>query len=104
MEKNLKIKLQEKVENSNGTEFQKLVWLELLEIPFGKVISYKQLAEKIGKPKAIRAVANAVGANPFAPDIPCHRVISQNGSIGGYSGEGGIEYKRKLLDEEGVQI
>lgn len=88
--------------NLTGTEFQKKVWRALLEIPRGKTITYKELAKKIGKPKAIRAVANAVGANPCAPQIPCHRVVRSDGSLGGYSGKCGIEGKRKLLRREGV--
>jgi len=104
MENEQKIILKKLVEASDGTKFQKLVWLALLEIPQGSIITYNQLAEKIGRPKAIRAVANAVGANPFAPEVPCHRVVAQNGKIGGYSGVGGIEGKRKLLNEEGIQI
>lgn len=87
-----------------GTPFQKSVWHALLKIPKGKTISYKELANKIGKPKAIRAVANAVGANPCAPLIPCHRVLGSNGALGGYSGKGGIKTKIKLLKKEGIKI
>jgi methylated-DNA-[protein]-cysteine S-methyltransferase len=92
------------IEKLEGTPFQKKVWQALTKIPKGQTITYKDLAKKIGKPKAIRAVANAVGANPCAPVIPCHRVIGSNGSLGGYSGKGGIKTKLKLLKAEGVNI
>ena len=87
-----------------GTEFQKKVWETLKTIPQGRVITYKELAIMIGKPKAIRAVANAVGKNPYAPQVPCHRVIRSDGKIGGYSGVGGVQTKLKLLKNEGVDI
>jgi methylated-DNA-[protein]-cysteine S-methyltransferase len=87
-----------------GTEFQKKVWEALTRISKGKTITYKDLAKKIGRPKAIRAVANAVGANPCAPEIPCHRVIRSDGTLGGYSGKGGIRTKRILLSKEGVVV
>src|SRR5688572_14945027 len=92
------------VEKLNGTPFQKKVWKALLGIPKGKTLTYKELAKSIGKPRAIRAVANAVGANPMCPDIPCHRVIRSDGTLGGYSGKGGIKTKLKLLKKEGVTI
>ena len=76
-----------------GTDFQKLVWNEVLTIPFGEVRSYKQIAQAIDRPLSYRAVANACASNPYAPEVPCHRVICNNGSIGGYSGEGGIARK-----------
>jgi methylated-DNA-[protein]-cysteine S-methyltransferase len=79
----------------SGTPFQESVWKALREIPFGKTISYKQLAVMIRNPKAVRAVGSANGKNPIAIIIPCHRVIAADGSIGGYSG--GIENKEKLL-------
>ncbi|MDR2268928.1 MAG: MGMT family protein [Rickettsiales bacterium] len=88
------------VDELDGTEFQKSVWRELLNIPRGTVISYAELARRVGRPKAVRAVANAVGKNPRAPAIPCHRVIRCDGTLGGYSGKGGIETKRKLLMAE----
>jgi methylated-DNA-[protein]-cysteine S-methyltransferase len=87
-----------------GTPFQKSVWSALTKIPKGKTLTYKELAKKIGKPKAVRAVANAVGANPCAPSIPCHRVIRSDGTLGGYSGVGGVKTKRALLIGEGVDI
>ena len=85
----------------NGTEFQKRVWVELTKIKKGTVITYKELAKKIGRPLAVRAVANAVGMNPCAPEIPCHRVVRSDGSLGGYSGKGGVKTKIKLLRQEG---
>ena len=82
-----------------GTPFQKKVWIELTKIPYGKTISYLELAKRIGRPKSVRAVANAVGANPLPIQIPCHRVIASNGTIGGYSL--GVKMKIKLLKLEG---
>ena len=87
-----------------GTEFQLKVWNALKKIPTGEVWTYTQLAQFIGHPNSQRAVANACGANPYPIVIPCHRVIRSDGSIGGYSGEGGVETKRKLLIEEGVTV
>jgi len=87
-----------------GTAFQKKVWKALLGIKKGKTVTYKGLAKKIGRPKAVRAVANAVGANPMLINIPCHRVVRSDGSLGGYSGKGGIKAKRALLLKEGVNL
>lgn len=84
-----------------GTSFQKLVWMELLSIPEGEIRTYKQIAVAIGKPNSSRAVANACAANPYSPAVPCHRVIRSDGRIGGYSGNGGIEGKRMMLEQEG---
>ena len=86
----------------NGTPFQKKVWQAISKIPKGKTLTYKELATKIGQPKAIRAVANAVGANPLVVQIPCHRVVRSDGTLGGYSGRGGVKTKLKLLREEGI--
>ena len=87
-----------------GTKFQIKVWKYLRSIPKGHVRTYSQVAKAINKPKAVRAVANAIGKNPYAPEIPCHRVIRSDGSLGGYSGKGGINTKRKLLKLEGVLL
>jgi methylated-DNA-[protein]-cysteine S-methyltransferase len=87
-----------------GTKFQLKVWNYLKKIPRGKVTSYLEVAKAIGKPKAFRAVANAVGKNPYPPLIPCHRVIRSDGSLGGYSGKGGIKEKRRLLLKEKVKL
>ena len=87
-----------------GTHFQLKVWNYLKRIPKGKVKSYLEVAKAIGKPKAFRAVANAVGKNPYPPKIPCHRVIRSDGNLGGYSGKGGINEKKRLLKLENVII
>jgi len=87
-----------------GTKFQKKVWNYLKTIRKGTVKSYKQVAIAINRPKSARAVANAVGKNPFAPKIPCHRVIRSDGSLGGYSGKGGLKTKKLLLKREGIII
>ena len=87
-----------------GTEFQLKVWSYVKKIPRGNVKTYSQVAKAIGKPLAVRAVANAIGKNPNAPQIPCHRVIRSDGSLGGYSGKGGIKTKRLLLKKEGISL
>ena len=87
-----------------GTKFQKKVWNYLKTIRKGTVKSYKQIAIAINRPKSARAVANAVGKNPFAPKIPCHRVIRSDGSLGGYSGKGGVKTKKILLKREGIIV
>ena len=84
--------------NPSGTEFQKKVWQELLQIPFGKTCSYLDLSKKLGDVKAIRAVAAANGKNPLWIVIPCHRVIGSDGSLTGYAG--GLWRKKWLLEHE----
>ena len=86
----------------NGTKFQISVWKEIKKIPKGQTKTYKDIAVALKKPKSSRAVANACGKNPLLIEIPCHRVIRSDGKLGGYSGKGGIEQKRKLLKEEGA--
>lgn len=81
-----------------GTAFQKRVWDELLRIPYGTTVSYGTMAQGMGMPKAVRAVANANGANPISIIAPCHRVIGSNGTLTGYGG--GLEAKRFLLELE----
>lgn len=81
-----------------GSDFQKRVWQELYSIPFGRTISYKELSQKIGVPKAVRAVANALGANSISIFLPCHRVIGSNNSFTGYAG--GLIVKQRLLELE----
>lgn len=81
-----------------GTEFQKKVWNALLEIPYGETMSYKKIAEKIGNPKACRAVGMANHNNPIAIIVPCHRVIGSNRKLVGYAG--GLDIKQKLLEIE----
>ena len=87
-----------------GTKFQKKVWNYLKTIRKGTVKTYKQVAIGINRPKSARAVANAVGKNPSAPKIPCHRVIRSDGSLGGYSGKGGVKTKKLLLKREGIIV
>ena len=87
-----------------GTAFQILVWKEIEKIPYGETRTYKELALAIGRPKSARAVANACGKNPYSPTIPCHRVIRSDGKLGGYSGKGGINTKKKLLKLEGFKF
>ncbi len=82
-----------------GSELRHQVWEELQKIPYGTTISYSELARRIGRPTAIRAVASAVGANPLSIFIPCHRVIGHDGSLTGYAG--GLEVKRRLIELEG---
>ena len=87
-----------------GTKFQLKVWKYLTTIPKGSVKTYKQVAIAIKNPKAARAVANACAKNPYAPRIPCHRVIRTDGGLGGYSRRGGVRQKLKLLRSEKVSI
>ncbi|AWM92473.1 cysteine methyltransferase [Pseudomonas sp. 31-12] len=81
-----------------GSVFQRRVWEILRQIPLGETASYRDIAQRLGKPGAFRAVANACGANPVAVIVPCHRVLRQDGSLGGY--RWGLERKRQLLDRE----
>lgn len=83
-----------------GTPFQKDVWLAVGEIPYGKTISYAELATMVGRPTAFRAVGQANGSNPIPIVLPCHRVLASGGGIGGYGG--GLDMKRQLLALEGV--
>ena len=87
-----------------GTKFQLKVWKYLKKIPRGSVKTYSEVAKAIGIPLAVRAVANAIGKNPYPPKVPCHRVIRSDGSLGGYSGVGGIKTKKKLLKKEGIIV
>uniref|UniRef100_A0A7C1FHU8 Methylated-DNA--[protein]-cysteine S-methyltransferase n=1 Tax=Caldilinea aerophila TaxID=133453 RepID=A0A7C1FHU8_9CHLR len=81
-----------------GTAFQRRVWAALREVPAGEVVSYAELAARIGKPSAVRAVAGACAANHLAVAIPCHRVVRKNGDLSGY--RWGVERKRRLLEKE----
>ena len=81
-----------------GTPFQQRVWAELTQIPFGETISYAELARRVGKPSASRAVGAANGRNPISIIVPCHRVIAADGKLTGYGG--GLDNKRRLLDWE----
>ena len=87
-----------------GTNFQKKVWKYLKTIPKGKVKTYKQVAIGINRPRSARAVANACSKNPYAPKVPCHRVIRSDGRLGGYSAPGGLKAKKKLLKNEGFLL
>jgi len=82
----------------DGTEFQKQVWHALQNIPYGQTMTYANVAAQIGKPKAVRAVGTAVGRNPLCIIVPCHRVITSSGGLGGYVA--GLQRKRYLLDLE----
>ena len=86
----------------SGTPFQLAVWKAIAKVPFGKTISYGEIAAGIGKPLASRAVGAAVGANPTPLLVGCHRVLGSNGSITGYSGGQGIKTKKLLLEHEGI--
>lgn len=86
-----------------ATEFQRRVWEALKLIPEGRVTSYAEVAKYLGT-GAVRAVGTAVGKNPYAPQIPCHRVVRADGRVGRYSGEGGVEKKIALLEKEGVFV
>ena len=88
----------------SGTDFQIRVWQELRKIPKGQVITYTELAKRIGRPRAVRAVANACGANPLLVIVPCHRVLRSDGSLGGFSAPGGVKRKAQLLRQEGYKF
>lgn len=85
-----------------STPFQRKVYEALLRIPKGQVRTYAQVARMIGRPRAARAVGQALKRNRWAPKIPCHRVVASNGTLGGYSGPGGLRAKRRLLRRENV--
>lgn len=86
----------------SGTAFQRDVWQALADIPFGRSISYAQHAQKLGKPKALRAVGAAIGRNPVSIIVPCHRVLGSSGAVTGYAG--GLERKCFLLALEGIPL
>lgn len=86
--------------NLQGTPFQKEVWEALLQIPFGKTTCYSEIANRVNRPKAVRAVGGAIGANPILIAIPCHRIIGKNGKLTGFSA--GIPLKKALLQIENV--
>ncbi|MCF7811501.1 methylated-DNA--[protein]-cysteine S-methyltransferase [bacterium] len=86
----------------DGSDFYKKVWKELVKVPFGKTISYGELASKAGSPRAARAVGSAMANNPIPILIPCHRVITPDGRLGGFGG--GLDMKRWLLKHEGIEI
>lgn len=88
--------------DARGTEFQKKVWQELVQIPYGQTISYGELAARIGNPKACRAVGMANAKNPIAIIVPCHRVIGKDGSLTGFGG--GLDIKARLLELERTHL
>lgn len=85
-----------------GNYFERSVWLALMKIPYGRTVTYQWVADKIGKPKAARAVGSAIGRNPITRWVPCHRVVRSDGGLGGYAY--GVEIKQKLLASEMPQI
>lgn len=85
-------------------KFYQAVWTACAEIPKGEVRTYGWIAQRIGKPQAARAVGMALGKNPFAPTVPCHRVVGADGRLTGYSGAGGIAQKRRMLLAEGALL
>lgn len=87
---------------ADKTDFERDVLLTAFEIPKGKVSTYKRMAEKIGKPRAYRAVGNALHKNPLAPVVPCHRVVESDGRIAG--AEQSVEARRRLLEQEGIPL
>jgi len=94
--------LEKIINNKNLTDFEKKVYLAVRKIPEGEVRSYKWVAAKIGKPRAFRAIGNALNNNPYIGIVPCHRVIKSDGSIGGFAK--GVKRKRDMLRAEGVDL
>lgn len=92
--------IHDRIEQLEATKFQKAVWHATLDIPKGETVTYAQIAVAIGKPKAVRAVGSALNRNPLAPDVPCHRVIRTDGTLGGFAT--GTKKKQLLLRAEGV--
>lgn len=86
------------IDLEKGTDFEKAVWHALREVPYGETRTYKWLAQQVGRPKATRAVGQALSKNPIPIVLPCHRIIESDGSIGGYSS--GVDVKRRLLEME----
>ena len=86
----------------NKTQFQRDVYVTTFKIPKGKVSTYERIAEKVGKPKAYRAVANVLHKNPLSPAVPCHRVVGSDGSFGG--DKKGAEWRRNMVMKEGIPI
>ena len=95
-------KLVRMIRESSLTDFEKSVLEATLAIPRGRVASYKEIAAAIGRPNACRAVGNALAKNPFAPMVPCHRVVRSDGGIGGYSAPGRSKRKLRMLKDEGA--
>lgn len=85
-----------------ATIFQKAVWEATRKVPKGKVTTYAAIAKLIGCPKAVRAVGSALNKNPYAPAVPCHRVVKSDGSLGGFAS--GVKKKKQILEKEGIKI
>lgn len=96
--------IRKKLMDLKFSKFEILVLLEVYKIPKGETRTYSQIASAIGHKNAYRAVGSVVRKNPFAPEIPCHRVVRKDGQIGNYSGKGGKDGKRKMLMEEGANL
>lgn len=94
------VKFDIKYDFKRGTDFERDVWRACGRIGYGQTVSYKQLAEQVGKPNAARAVGTAMAHNPCPITIPCHRVLRSDGGLGGYSGIGGLKFKQRLLEME----
>ncbi len=92
------------VKMKTHSPFYQAVWKACAEIPKGQIRTYGWIAKRIGKPNSARAVGMALGKNPFAPTVPCHRVVGADGRLTGYSGAGGIAQKRRMLKAEGVPL
>ncbi len=84
--------------------FNQQVWNLCKKIPRGRVTTYKELGKALGKGQVYRAVGNALKRNPYAPEVPCHRVVSSDGSLGGYCGKMNSPKKRKMLEKEGIEV
>ncbi|MDH4222272.1 MAG: methylated-DNA--[protein]-cysteine S-methyltransferase [candidate division Zixibacteria bacterium] len=93
-----KVKFTDKLDLSSGSPFEQKVWRKMMQIPYGKTVSYKKLAQMAGEPEKARAVGNACAKNPLTIIVPCHRVIKSDGGLGGYAG--GLERKKRLLNLE----
>ena len=89
---------------SDGSEFQRRVWEIIRRIPYGQARSYRWIGMEMGRPEAVRAIGGAVGANPLPLIIPCHRVVGESGDLTGFSAEGGIALKARMLEREGVAL
>jgi len=87
-----------------GTPFQRRVWQAVCVIPYGEVRTYQGIGLEIGRPRAVRAIGNAVGSNPMPLIVPCHRVVLRDGGLGGFSATGGVDLKRRMLELEGIPM
>ena len=92
------------MKRAKANDFNTRCWDACRRVPRGSVTTYARLAAAVGSPKAARAAGRAMACNPFAPDVPCHRVVASDGRLTGYSGDGGVETKAAMLAAEGVPI